>query len=355
MHCCASDYACLLAKHAEDGTKYTPRSIAQMFAGLECYINDNKEEPIRLVDLMNLIFKPLHPLLDRRYHDMYAQGIRATRRQSKTISIAEENQLWETHTIGTESPQALLFAVFYYNGLNFVLRGGAEHRELKISQLKFSTVSDPDDPGTLLECVEYTEHGSKNRPGGRHQLNVENKVVVQYAQPDLGERCHVYLLRLYLSKLPKCAIERDLFYWKACSCIPDDPDKPWFINQPIGHNTLDVFLRRMFESAGIDSASKTNHSLWATAISRMLSSNVATKLMMERSGHLSKEGLTPYERTTAQQHKALCKVISDTSSPEVCKQDEHKEVQAEVAEKKPLKNLQFENMQGCTFNINVQL
>ena len=101
---------------------------------------------------------------------------------------------------------ALLFAVFYYNGLNFVLWGGEEHRQLKISQLKFCTVPDPDTPQKVIECVEYTEHGSKNRPGDSYQLNLDNKVVVQCAQPDLGERCHVFLLWLYLSKLSECAI-----------------------------------------------------------------------------------------------------------------------------------------------------
>ena len=44
-------------------------------------------------------------------------------------------------------------------------------------------------------------HGSKNRPGGRKQLNLENKTVRQYAQRSAGERCHVYLLKLYISKL----------------------------------------------------------------------------------------------------------------------------------------------------------
>jgi len=52
-------------------------------------------------------------------------------------------KLWETRVMGTDSPQALLSTVFFYNGLNFVLRGGEEHCQLKISQLKFCTVSDP--------------------------------------------------------------------------------------------------------------------------------------------------------------------------------------------------------------------
>ncbi len=137
-----------------------------MFAGVQRYINENKSEPVRIFDPLNPVFKPLHQLLDRLYRDLDAQGIGTTKKQSETVSVSEENQLWDTHTIGTDSPQALLFTVFYYNGLNFVLRGGEEHRQLKISQLNFRTVPDPDVPGKDIECVEYTEHGSKNRPWG---------------------------------------------------------------------------------------------------------------------------------------------------------------------------------------------
>ena len=180
-------WLCLFASEIRkvDGTPYTPWSITQTFAGLQRHISEMKSAAIQLVDPKNPVFKPLHQLLDRLYRDLHAQGIGATRRQSEFISRCDEDKLWETRVMGTDSPQALLSAVFFYNGLNFILRGGEEHRQLKISQLKFCTVSDPDDPSKEIECVKYTEHGSKNRPGGSHQLNLDNKVVVQYAMKKL--------------------------------------------------------------------------------------------------------------------------------------------------------------------------
>lgn len=68
-------------------------------------------------------------------------------------------------------PKKLLNAVFFYSGKNFLLCGGAEHRNLKFSQLNRSFQTD----GSL-----HTENISKNRGGGFNQLNVENKVVNQY-------------------------------------------------------------------------------------------------------------------------------------------------------------------------------
>ena len=75
---------------------------------------------IRLVDPKNPVFKPLHQLLNRPYLDLHAQGIGATRRQSEIISRCDEDKLWETRLMGTDSLQALLSAVFFYNGLNFI-------------------------------------------------------------------------------------------------------------------------------------------------------------------------------------------------------------------------------------------
>ncbi len=226
----------------------------------------------------------------------------------------EEQRLWESGVLSCDSPASLVHAVFYYNGLNFVLRGGQEHRDLKISQFTFCNVPDPDNPGQSINCVQYSEHGSKNRPGGRHQLNLENKTVVQYARPEVGERCHVYLLQLYLSKLPEATFQRDVFYMKPRSRIPDSACDPWYTEIPIGHNTLNKYLKQILAEANIDTSNRSNHSLRATAISRMYQRNVPEKLIMERSGHLSREGLTPYERTTAAQQKAVCRTLSSVAA-----------------------------------------
>lgn len=170
----------------EDGQPYTLRSISHLIAGLQRHISSEKL-PIRLVHPTSTVFRPLHCTLDNLYRRLHAQGIGIKPKRAEILSADEEEHLWSTRALGTHSPSALLNAVFYYNGLHFVLRGGAEHRGLRISQLKFRSIPDPDLPGQMTECIEYTEHGSKNRPGGHHQLNVENKTVIQYARPELGE------------------------------------------------------------------------------------------------------------------------------------------------------------------------
>ena len=146
------------------------------------------------------------------------------------------------------------------------------------------------------------------------------------------------------------------------------------MKNPVGHNVLSNYMKHILAAAGIDSSTKSNHSLRTTAISRMFQLNVAGRLIMERSGHLTKDKLALYERTTAQQQKAVCKVLADincsitenskppTKCPQSHDQDETPQdvpPPVDAFERKPdgeiMKKLQFHQMQGCTVNINVQL
>ena len=99
----------------------------------------------------------------------------------------------------------------------------------------------------MIRCV-----GSKNHPGSSHHLNQDNKVVTQFAKPD---KCHVYLLELYLSKLPDSAVQRDIFYMKAKNHIPDSPGDPWYTDVPVGHNAL---LLKVDNFKGFSNQNKTD-------------------------------------------------------------------------------------------------
>ena len=74
-------------------------------------------------------------------------------------------------------------------------------------------------------------------------------------------------------------------------------------------------MKKILDEANIDTTNKSNHSLQATAISQMHENNVPENLIMERSGHLSREGLTYYEHTTVAQRKAVCNTLSSVAAP----------------------------------------
>ena len=200
----------------------------------------------------------------------------------------------------------------------------------------------------------------KNCPGGRKQLNLTNKSVRYYSQPLLGNRCHVHLLRLYISKLPSVAVEKDLFYCKPLQQVTNED--VWYCAVPMGHNTLDRKLKEIFTAADLNTDCISNHSLRATLISRMYNAKVPEKLIMERSGHLSKEGVRSYERTSTEQIQSICKTLAatvpnnSTVSDAAAAPEQHcdtKEASSKQTCTDALKHLNFEGVSGCTFNINV--
>ena len=103
--------------------------------------------------------------MDTLFRSLRDEGIGAEVKHTSLISKEEENLLWENCVLGIDNPLQLLRAVFYMNGKVFCLRGGKEHRNLKISQ--FIRHFEPDH-------YVYTENGSKNRSGSLKQMQVES-------------------------------------------------------------------------------------------------------------------------------------------------------------------------------------
>ena len=75
---------------------------------------------------------PLRKLLDALYRKLHSQGIGCSSKQTKVLTDEDEEKLWSTGVLDLETPQGLLNCVFFLNGKNFCLHGGAEHRDLKI-------------------------------------------------------------------------------------------------------------------------------------------------------------------------------------------------------------------------------
>ena len=76
----------------------------------------------------------------------------------------------------------------------------------------------------------------------------------------------------------------------------------WFSATPLGHHSLGRTISRIRKEAGIDGY-KTNHSLRATAATRLYQSGVDDQ---ERTGHCSLEGVHSYRTSDTQ-----CQVLSD--------------------------------------------
>ena len=199
---------------------------------------------------------------------------------------------------------------------------------------------------------EYTEFISKNNQHRFKDINATNKNVRAYAKPE-SERCIVRLLDMYLSKLPTSP---PAFYLRPLSA-----SGPWYGKSRVGVNTLKKFIPDLCKSAAL-SAHYTNHSLRATAITRMYKSGVPEKVISEKSGHRSLKALRVYEHTSVHQQKlARASIVGECvdeaskidlgyTSPEI-KPDIS--TNAATTDNKPGTSQKmpcFTGLQNCTFN-----
>ena len=83
----------------------------------------------------------------------------------------------------------------------------------------------------------------------------------------------------------------------------------WFTCRPIGHNKLEGTVARLCRQAGIPGY-HTNHSLRATAATRLYQSGVDEQLVMERTGHRSLDGVRGYKHTSIAQKEALSDILN---------------------------------------------
>lgn len=102
----------------------------------------------------------------------------------------------------------------------------------------------------------------------------------------------MYLLDIYLSKLPPYAFQNDVFYLRPKPKTPAALEtEPWYENSPVGRNKLVIFVKEMFLEAGFEENPKTNHSLRATGATALSKAGVPEKIIQKTTGHRSLEAL----------------------------------------------------------------
>ena len=104
----------------------------------------------------------------------------------------------------------------------------------------------------------------KNHPGGLRGQKMKQKVVIHHANQDRPERCFVRLFKCYLALMPANR-PADAFYLQPSR---HPTSTCWFSATPLGHYSPRRTISWICKEAGIGSY-KTNHSLRATAVTRL--------------------------------------------------------------------------------------
>ena len=88
----------------------------------------------------------------------------------------------------------------------------------------------------------------------------------------------------------------------------------WYSSVPLGHNKLNTTVKTMMSEAGVKGY-YTNHSLRATAVSRLFQNDVDDKLIKGVTGHRSK-ALHGYKRETEDQLLKVSKIVQGQQDQE---------------------------------------
>ena len=153
---CRDSYARLTNRTG--GTDYPGDTLHEIIICLQMYIDTiHTDRGYKL--LSDSRFSQIKNTVDHEMRSRARRGLVCDKRQPLVITTDEEDILWNTHVLGDDNPNKLVATLFYFIGLNFALRGGQEHRDLRVginSQLKVMTSN------SGRRYLQYTEDVSKS-------------------------------------------------------------------------------------------------------------------------------------------------------------------------------------------------
>ena len=132
-----------------------------------------------------------------------------------------------------------------------------------------------------------------------------------YVNAKCPERCVVRIVDTYMKTCPKDSL-LNAFYLKPLQKFKGK--SVWYSTVPLGHNKLNSMVKTMMSEAGVEGY-YTNHSLRATAVSRLFQNNVDDKLIKGVTGHRS-DALQGYKRETEEQLLKVSKIVQGQKEKE---------------------------------------
>ena len=286
-----------------DGEEFPPKTLYQIVLCVQFHCK-TKGLTWRLLE--DERFTELKFSLDNTMKLRTASGIGISVKKADIISKTDEDILWNTGVLGSESPEQLLYTVLYLVGLHCALRAGKEHHNLRAIPFNSQFTWLHDDTG--ITYLRYTEDlGLKTNKGGLKHRKIDAKQVDVYPIPN-SYRCPLCIIGMYLSLLPQDRSSH-AFYLQPlrnynCNC--------WFQDKPVGVNKLQKVVKVICEKGGLPGY-YTNHSLRATAATRLYHSNFDEQVIQEVTGHRSL-AVRDYKRTCSSQRKLASKCLAGENS-----------------------------------------
>ena len=161
------------------------------------------------------------------------------------------------------------------------------------------------DVGTDENGLRYISKKDGLTKNNREDVDEQSNSGLMFEIPS-SDRCPVKAYLLYISKLnPKCPC----LWQKPKSAVPQIDGEPWYVNVPLGVNTIANKLKDISQKAGCSKV-YTNHCIRATCISSLDSAGFESRDIMTVSGHRSASSLKHYSKTSDARKKEMSQQLS---------------------------------------------
>ncbi len=188
---------------------------------------------------------------------------------------------------------------------------GEEHRQLRRpghnSQFRMGTDGDG-----VKYLIYKADPKSKTNQGGLTGHLSAPKTINIYLNKTDSLWCCVHIFEKYISLLPVDGKKSSLYLHPLSKMTKDQ----WYSDRPLGVNTLREMVKCLASAAGL-TGKFTNHSLRATAASRMYQAGVPEKFIKEITGHKS-DAVCCYKCTSDSMKWKVSAMMSNPGNSEIC-------------------------------------
>ena len=333
----------------KDGQPYEPDSLTSFHRSFNRYLS-HKGTKLDLIS--DRAFAQSRATLAARRKQLRTIGKGHKPNASKSISMLEENKLFESGQFGDHNPEALIRTVWYFFTLHMGMRGRDEHSKLKMGDIALKQ----DENGEYVEwCFE---RGTKTRNGeisGGMERAFSPKM---YATGT--DRCPVHFFKAFVSHRPCGANTPESPFYLGIKHKRQSDSLVWYINQPMGKNKLGNFMVLAAKEVGMIDKKITNHSVRKTMIQRLVDSKFTPNEVAQLSGHKNLKSLDCYMTASKETQKQMSLTLSNgvvqvekSANVSPAAQNQTISQSSHIAAPSGL----FSNavMTGCSFNIAINM
>ena len=283
-----------------DGKEYPEKTIYEMINSIQTYLRVECKRNLTLIDKSSCVFRKLNSALNYVLKDRAQQGLGVEICQAKGITEEQENYLWLHGFLGSSNGELLRDTLVFVFGMQFALRAGQEHRNLRRRNSQLSLQVDE----LGKEYLQYIEDISKTNNGGLAHLRIKRKVVRAYKNLANPERCPVELYKKYVSYVPTETSD-NAFYLRA---LAKPKGEIWYYKKAVGRETLGNVVKKIMKNAGFE-RHYTNHSLRRSSASRLYDAGMPEQVIQETTGHRSSYGVKAYKCTSSSLKRKASEIL----------------------------------------------